>query len=251
MKPPPKTLLKLAGLLSKKKSRRNESLSIAEGVKLVEEALSANIPLYSVFFTEDKLNEHPDLAKQVEGTGARVYPVGEAEMKKISTVKTPPGIVALYRTDFTPVSRNTGLIVALQGISDPGNLGTILRAADWFGAEKALLSEEAAELHHPAAVRGSMGAVFRLPVVENTDLVTELSGLKASGWKVAVAATRGGQNPRPLKPAVLLLGDEQGRLPGELEALADVHFTIRKIGSGESLNLSAASSILLYEMSKV
>ncbi len=246
---PPRNLIKLAGLLKRKKYRRLEKLSTAEGVKLITEALLAGIPLHSGYFTGETAQEHPQLVKKVRDARTEAFALSPGELARISTLKTPPGCMVIYRTDFQLPARESGLVVALHQISDPGNLGTILRSADWFGVSKVLLSKGSAELHNPAVVRGSMGAAFRLPVEEDMDLLTALQELKRGGLRLIIPALRGGISPRRIEgDAALIMGDEQGRLPEAITALADEIFSIPKLGKGESLNLSVACSILLYEM---
>lgn len=248
---PPRALTKLVMSLKRKKYRQDEKLSIAEGYKLIEEALQAKVPLNTLFVTQDTAEAHEDLIKKIQMMKIPVYSASPGEMERLSPLKTPPGILAVYRTDYTPPQRKNGLTVALYKISDPGNLGTIIRTADWFGASKILLSKDSAELHNPSTVRGSMGAVFRLPAEEEVDLPSYLNNLKNQDYKIVLAQTRGGQSPYPVKGKVVLVtSDELGSLPKEIEELADYEFTIHKKGYGESLNLASAVSILLYAITE-
>lgn len=246
---PPRQLMKLAGLLKRKKYRRLENLSTAEGVKLIEEALAAEVPLHSAFFTREAASESAALVDRLGKAGAEVFALSPAELERISSLKSPPGSLIIYRTNFAPPEKDSSFILALHQISDPGNLGTIIRSADWFGIRKIMLSPSSAELHNPVVVRGSMGAVFRLPVETDVDLVEAVENLKREGNRVIIAAARGGTPPRRISgKIILILGDEQGRLPAEIEGLADDRITIPRLGEGESLNLAAAGSIMMYEL---
>ena len=239
--------IKLTASLKKKKYRRLESLSIAEGSKLAAEALKAGIPVHSVFFTAEAAEEHSGLVELIMQRQIAVFSCSPSDMVRMCWLKTPPGCLLVYKTDFQPPSREGGLLLGLYQISDPGNLGTIIRTADWFGAGKILLSEGSAELHNPAVVRGSMGSVFRIPVKAGVDLSSEAENLKRSGYKIAIAVTKGGKPPFALSnKSALIMGDEMGRLPAEIEGMADISITIPRRGGGDSLNLAAACSILLY-----
>ena len=240
-------MIKVVGSLKQKKYRRLEGLSTIEGQKLIEEALISKTPLHSAFFTEKSVEDSPELLRNLKDGGVEIFSVSPGEMERLSPLKTPPGCLVVYKTDFKPVGNETGFVLAVNKISDPGNLGTIIRTADWFGVSRIFLAEESAELHNPSTVRGSMGAVFRVPIFEDSDLTEVISSLKSENYKVIVASTRGGNPPHKAEGKVaVLIGDEQGNLPEELKSLADEEMTILRIGNGESLNISIASGILFY-----
>jgi len=247
----PRPLTKLVMSLKRKKYRMEEGLSTAEGFRLIEEALKEKVPLHSAFFTLEALQQLKETVVKITSQGIKVYKVSPGEMERLSPLKTPPGSLIVYETNFTPAPRKGNIIVALYKISDPGNLGTVIRTSDWFGAVKVILSQESAELHNPSTVRGSMGAIFRIPVETEVDLPAELHRLKSLGYKIAVALTRGGQKPFRIKEDVILVtGDEYGELPEEVVSLANYKLTIPQKGGGESLNLASAVSILLYAMTE-
>jgi len=244
-------LARLIMSVKRKKYRQLEGLSTAEGIRLIEEALNAEVPLHSAVFTLEAMENHPRLLAAIREKGIEVFKAAPAEMERLSPLKSPPGCLVVYKTDYEPAARGGNLIVGCHRISDPGNLGTVIRAADWFGVSKVLLSEESAELHNPSTVRGSMGSVFRMPFESGIDLNERIAGLKLEGYKAAVALTRGGEKPQRVEDkTILITGDEYGELPAEIEETADYRFTIPKRGQGESLNLAAAASILLYAMTE-
>ena len=248
---PSRALISLVMSLKRKKYRLMEKLSIAEGSRLIEEALQENIPLHSAFFTLPAVESCAGSITAIMEKGGEVYKVSPGEMERLSPLKTPPGSLIVYRTDFTPPERKGKVSIALHKISDPGNLGTIIRTADWFGVTKVILSEESTELHNPSTVRGSMGSIFRMTVDRSVDFVQELANHKEAGYIIAMGVTRGGKNPFRLNEDVILVtGDEYGTIPEEIEAMADHRFTIPQQGGGESLNLASAVSILLYAMSE-
>ena len=241
--------IKLVSSLKQGKYRRIHKLSTAEGIRLIEEALSAGIPLHSAYFTSEVSDTNPEIIERLLKKGCPVYHCAPSEMERISPLKTSPGCLIVFRTDFQLKAKSGKLVLGLHQTSDPGNLGSILRTADWFGVSKVLLSNESAELHHPSVVRGSMGAVFRLPVIAEVDLMEEINELVNQGYKLVVSQTRGGCKPFAVEGKILLiLGDELGALPAEIAEAADFHFTIPRIGGGESLNLASACSILLYAL---
>lgn len=243
--------IKLTASLKKKKCRKQEDLSTAEGSKLLSEALMAGIPIHSVFFTAVSADDNAELVKSILRRKISAFSCSPSDMARMSSLKTPPGCLMVYKTDFQSPPREGGLLLGLYQISDPGNLGSIIRTADWFGVAKMLLSEDSAELHNPAVVRGSMGSVFHIPVETGVDLSSEVESLKRSGYKIAIAVATSGGPPSAVRgKTALIMGDEMGNLPAEIEGLSDIKFTIPRKGCGESLNLAAACSILLYVLTK-
>ncbi len=246
---PSRATVKLAMSLKRKKYREIEKMSTIEGRKLIEEALNSSIPLYAAFFTIDAIRTNQDLVSKIASRNVKLYRVSPGEMERLSPLKSPPGCLAIYQSDFIIPVRRGNIITALYKISQPGNLGSVIRTADWFGVAKVILSDESAELHNPSTVRGSMGAVFRMPIERYDDFSEIILKLKEQNHKIALSVTRGGINPQPLPGKVVLVtGDEQGTLPQKVADLADVKFTIPKYGKGESLNLASAVSVILYAM---
>jgi TrmH family RNA methyltransferase len=247
---PTRAQSKLVTSLKHKKYRRLERFSTVEGSKLIEEAISAGVPLHSAYFTLESAQENADLVENLQRFDIEVFNCSPGEMERMSSLKTPPGCLLVYKTDFQPKTRKGNLILGLYQISDPGNLGTLIRSADWFGVSSILLSKDSAELHNPATVRGSMGAVFRIPVETEVDLGERIRFLKKSGWKIVLTVTRQGDPPIALScQTVLVMSDEYGRLPAKIEEMADYRFTIPRKGEGESLNLAVAGSIVMYVLS--
>lgn len=251
MQKAPRSILQLAASLKHKKYRQSEGLSIAEGAKLTTEALKSGVPARFALFTAEAAEKFTDLVNDLTMKGVDSFIIGPGEMKRVSPVKSPSGCVLVYRTDFQPPERSSGLILGLYRVSDPGNLGSLLRTADWLGISRVALSTMSAELHNPATVRGSMGAVFRLPVECNVNIIKYAVSLKSEGWRIVIPHTQNGDKPKAVgSRTALFMGDEQGQLPVSLVELADYVFTIPRRGKGESLNLAAAGAILLYAMSK-
>lgn len=247
---PSRALIRLVGSLKQKKHRKLNELSTIEGYKLIEEALTAKTPLHSAFFTERCMEDSRELIQKLNEVEVEIFSISPGEMERLSPLKTPPGCLAVYKTDFKPSGNETGFVLGVNKISDPGNLGTIIRTADWFGVSRIFLAEESAELHNPSTVRGSMGAVFRVPIFEDSNLSEVIASLKSEDYYVIVASTRGGNPPHKTDGKVaVLIGDEQGNLPEELKSLADEEITIPRIGNGESLNISIAGGILFYILS--
>ncbi len=225
--------------------RRQSGLALGEGVKLWEEALRWGAGVETVLFTPDRQPERiPE--------GVRAVRVPEALMEALSPVKTPQGLLFLVRRpDPAPPERLTGrCYLLLDGVQDPGNVGTIWRTADAFGADGLLLTGASADPWHWKTVRASMGAAFRLPVweVETAALggLFERSGLPLYGTAlredtVDVRAFSGAA-------AVVALGSEGRGLSGEVLALCRQTWKIPMTPRCESLNVGAAAAVVLWEL---
>jgi len=217
---------------------------LGDGVKLLAEAAHWGAELTTVVFTAGTvLPELPD--------GVRLVEVPEDVMQSVSPMATPQGTLFLAKIpDLTPpVVLNGGRYLALEGVQDPGNIGTILRTADAFGADGLFLLPGCADLYHFKTVRSSMGAVFRLPAwscsLEDLISLAERSGLSLIG--TALREDTADVRQTDLTRSVVLLGSEGRGL--SCEALAVCRKTVRipMAQRCESLNVAAAAAVLLWE----
>ena len=167
-----KNQLKLITSLQQKKYRNKHGLFIAEGIKVVNELLNSNFDCEFLFHTEDFLVDHR--VKNVVIT--------ENELKKISTLKTPNKAVGLFRIPKPRSFEDQGLIVALDGVNDPGNLGTIIRLCDWFGVEQLVCSKNTVDCYNQKVVQSSMGSLSRVSIFyQDLNLVLNETALPVYG----------------------------------------------------------------------
>ena len=140
------------------------------------------------------------------------------------------------------------VVVALDIIGDPGNLGSIIRSADWFGVQAVLLGRQSVDLYNPKVVRSTMGSIFHLPIVQDLDLLAALSHARELGYTIYGADTEGETHfdkVRFAQRSVIVLGNEAWGLSDAVRKLTDVRVAIRRYGSAESLNVGVACGILL------
>ena len=247
----------LARLAREKKYRLTTGEMVCEGEKMLFEALSSGVRVTSVLLRMDGRTEQTAdralLARAVE-QGARLYQAGEAVFSAACDVETPQGLVfscvrPLRRQALTGVSR----AVLLDGIQDPGNLGTILRTADAFALDAVILCEGCTDPTAPKVVRATMGAAFRQPVWQ-LPLREAVAALRGGGLTVYAAALE--PDSVPLPPAGLparsavIIGNEGNGVTKEALALCDQKLIIPMAGRAESLNASVAASILIWEMTR-
>lgn len=233
--------------------RAGEQGILLEGVKLVREAMDANHPLEMVWFTEPFRKQHPDLVNTLSDLEYPLKQVGSRIMKQLSSLETPPGIVAvgsqpnfIFRQPGDPFS----LIVVLCKVQHPGNLGGVIRSGDYFGADEVWLGNGSADPYGSKTVRGSMGAIFRLPVVRPDDLNDKIRRFHAAGatvWAASANNDNAEVSIAPAGPRILLIGGEsRGLTQAELD-LADHQVRIPGSRRSESLNLSVAAGILIFQ----
>ncbi len=241
-----KTKVKYIQSLGQKKFRQSEGMFLAEGPKLVTELLQ-EVPqlVQEVFATVDWIEENGGLLNQLN-----CMPVNEAMLEKISLLSTPNKVVALVKQFEAPdnIELKNQIILALDGVQDPGNLGTIIRIADWFGVHQIVCNHDTAELYNPKVVQSTMGSIARVGVVYKN----LAEWLPAAKKEVCIYATAlDGINvasDKKIKEGVIIIGNEsKGVSPGLLE-LANVKLTIKRKGKAESLNAAVATGILLSHL---
>ncbi len=231
--------------LSQKKHRDAEGVFIAEGPKLVAELLSGSFTaLVQVYATEAWVDSSQAQLKP----GSPVTTVSEAELDRISLLTTPNQVLALFKKPNREGLRLSGTITLfLDTIQDPGNMGTIIRCADWFGITQVVCTEDSTDAYGPKAVQASMGSIGRV-AVEYTDLIEKLK--KESGLSV-YAATLDGQtigSVDRIKEGVIMIGNESRGLNRELIRLSTCQVSIPKTGGAESLNAAVATGIILSHL---
>ncbi len=242
--------------LSDRKYRQKEKLFFFEGKKLLSEALDKNIPLVRVFATEENAALLASLPKNVE-----TYLVSDSVYEKISAENSPEGVFCVARhldrlhknaTIYNMIEKGSRFMAV--SVRDPGNLGTIMRSAKAMGIDCLLLSADCADLYHPRVIRGAMGALFSLPTLTVSDPVASVDALRKTGYKVyATALTPTAMDVRKVEitpSTCFIVGNEGHGLPKEIVDAADSAVIIPMNPGSESLNVAAASSLLLWEMGK-
>ncbi|MGQ9598606.1 MAG: TrmH family RNA methyltransferase [Anaerolineae bacterium] len=246
--------------LRQRKVREREGRFLIEGIRAVEEALTCGVPVETLIYAPSLwISERARaLVEQIEP--ARHLVLSDELFRSLSDREDPQGIAALVRIEDHPLtvirpSDNLLVIVAYQ-LRDPGNLGAIIRTADAAGASGVVVVEPSVDLYDPQTVRATMGSLFALPVVRietETALFDWCGALKASGLPVLVVASsaRGTRLHFEVEfrgPVVLLVGNERYGLPDSVRQKADVLVRLPMFGRATSLNVSAATAALVYEI---
>ncbi|MBQ6679263.1 MAG: RNA methyltransferase [Lachnospiraceae bacterium] len=249
-------LLKEAALLNKKAVfRKEKGLFVAEGLNLCEEAPPERIR--ALFYTDAFAAEHPAFFRERAGMRAAGVPflrVPENDFLRASDTRTPQGVMALvscFRYDADQLlCRENGLFLILETLQDPGNLGTILRSAEAAGVTAVFIGAGSADIYNPKTVRATMGALFRVPFIENVCVPDVVRMLGARGIKTCAAALQGSvpyDSVDYTGPSAFLIGNESSGLTEESIALSDQAVRIPMQGKVESLNAGVAAALLVFE----
>lgn len=232
--------------LREKKQREAEGLFVVEGAKVVAELLAAGFTLRELYATEAW---HPPAG--LAASSAKLQRVTTEEMARMSHFPTPSPVLALAaipQRALDPTSLRRGLTLALDGVQDAGNVGTLLRIADWFGFARVLLSSECADLFHQKVINASMGSFARVAAFR-VDLAAMLAAAPAS---VPVFGCdldgRSVYEVPPTEDAVVVVGSEGRGLSAPVAARISERVTIPRIGAAESLNAAVAAGIVCAQL---
>jgi RNA methyltransferase, TrmH family len=242
--------------LSQKSARDELGLFVAEGLRLVGEAAGSAFEIPEAFSTGEfsATAEGARLMGMLGARGTVCRELTPRELAQCADTVTPQGVIALVRIRSESASGlirrlpMPSLAVALDGIADPGNLGSIIRTCDWFGAGGILLGKGSVDPYNPKAVRSTMGGIFHVPVVTGLDLAAVAATAREAGYTVYVAEAGADLDESDVEWAersLIAFGSEAHGVSEDLTRAADSRVSVRRYGSAESLNVGVACGILL------
>ncbi len=242
--------------LASRRFRDKEKVFLVEGVRSVEEAFASGWRVEEVIYCPSLLKGEraQKLVERAAGEGLLVE-AGERDFLEMAGTVTPQGVLALVRRrDFTlaDVGRAPcpALLVVVDGVQDPGNLGTIIRSADAAGAGGVLILKGTADAFNPKTLRATMGSIFHLPVIQDLLPGEVIDFLAGMGVKILAGVPEGGKNLWECDlrgPCAVAVGSEASGISGEIMAGADEAVSIPMPGGAESLNAAVSAAIILYE----
>ncbi|HRL70809.1 MAG TPA: RNA methyltransferase [Flavobacterium sp.] len=234
-----KNQIKLITSLQQKKYRTANKLFFAEGVKVIRELLESNFVLEHLYSTQNDFEEVSNERKTI---------IDDSDLKKISALTTANTCLAVFKMPAEKQIIEKGLVLALDSIRDPGNLGTILRLCDWFGISQVLCSKETVDLYNPKVVQATMGSISRVNV-NYIDLNLFVAQTKLPVFGTFMDGTSIYKSALPAD-GVIIMGNEANGISTELEKLILNRLTIPRFGAlqkTESLNVATATAIILSE----
>lgn len=231
--------------LHQKKYRKESGIFIIEGIKSITEFINSSYQLHSLYYTTPYVSLLPKI-----DTNIKLFEVNNAELNKISTLQTPQGILALVYTptqqSLNPKTLQNCFSLVLDDVQDPGNFGTIIRTADWFGIKNVICSPNTVEAYNPKTVQATMGSLCRVNVFY-TDLNSFLSEVNIPVF----GALLNGNDIYATKwsnEGLILLGNEGHGIATNLQSKITVHVTIPRFGQAESLNVAVSAAIFCSEL---
>ncbi len=253
------SLVKQIRKLHSTKERNKQQLFLLEGTHLLEEACAVSYPLDAVCCTSQWYETHPQLWEVICRQCYRVEIVSPEVLAAMATTVNPDGIVAIAKRCCKQIAQKetqprqipfTGLVLALETVQDPGNLGTMIRTAAAAGASGLWLSEDSVDLDNPKVLRASAGQWFRLNMAVSADLQTTVRQSQQAGMQVIATLPNADLTYWQVdwrKPSLILLGNEGAGLSADLAALADIQVKIPLSPGVESLNVGITAALMLYE----
>ena len=237
-----KNQIKLITSLQQKKYRKQHQLFFAEGVKVIEELLRSKYELQTLFVTEPL---------DFKVANDKIHTISPAELKKISALTTPNTCLAVFKIPTENFSLKEGLLVALDDVRDPGNLGTIIRLCDWFGVEQLICSPETVDIYNPKVVQATMGSIGRVTILY-TDLVPFLKATRLPVFGTFMDGENIYKQDLPSN-AILIMGNEANGISDEVAQCITSKLAIPRFGQlqeTESLNVATATAIILSEFKR-
>ncbi len=244
--------LKKIRQLQQKKYRYEYRQFLVEGVKGVQEALAAK-RVRLLMIEESKQQLLHTLIMDAAQQGIEIRIVSAKDAESVKTTETFAGVLAVCDMTSASLADVAGTVICLDTLQDPGNVGTIIRTADWFGVSHILLSENCVDPYNEKTVRSSMGSLFHVQLYQSTNIIQDVGYLqKQHGYQVHGLTLHG----RPLSPDIvfsvrdcLVFGSESHGLSSDLEKMLHARYTIPGIGQAESLNVAIAAGIVLSRVS--
>ena len=238
--------------LADKKYRDQENCYIIEGIKLLEEAIQEKAKIKKIVICEElaKISEiSKNLMKEI--TNYDCICVTEKIFKTLTQVMNPQGVLAVINknNETNEIKYDEDIIVALDDIQDPGNLGTILRTVDSVGLTQLIVSKGTADAYNPKVVRSTMGAIFRVNIIEVENLKESIEIIRKNNYNLLVTSLQTNDSVYDIdyNKKVIVIGNEANGVSEEIQEIADNKVKIPMLGKTESLNASVATGVILYE----
>jgi len=234
--------------LHQKKYRKEHGLFIVEGIKSIQEFFQSSYQIHTIFYNSEQYNLLPKLPANIN-----LFEVKNAELDKISTLQTPQGFLALVHIpknkelDLKELKNEFTLV--LDGVQDPGNMGTIIRTADWFGFKNIICSADSVEVFNPKTVQATMGSLARVNIYE-----ADLPALLEKNTIPVFGALLDGESIYKTQwgaEGLVILGNEGKGISAEVIKKVNKPVTIPKIGEAESLNVAVSAAIFCAELVRV
>ncbi len=247
---PVKDLLKL----EKRSFRDEQGVFLIEGKKVFQEAREAKLVMEQILVSEKFMRENREFLAALNLNFRDFTIISDYNAGRMAETTTPTGLFAVIKKPTVTLAdvSQANQIVVLEDIRDPGNLGTMIRTADWFGIKAIILTSTGVDTYNSKVIRATMGSLFHLKIYVAERLLSDLNELKKQGFQMVVTRPETKSTLQSIKVAkrCFIFGNESAGTSPEVDEIADAVFSIPKYGPAESLNVSVAFGITLHELSK-
>jgi TrmH family RNA methyltransferase len=241
--------------LEKRRFRDEEGVFLIEGKKILEEAKKTGVEIRQILVTDKFLREQKEFLKSTSIDQRELTTIADHNAQRLSSTEAPQGIFAVCnkpKVEFEDLIKGD-LVVACDNIRDPGNFGTMIRTADWFGVKAIITSSTNVDPYNDKVIRSSMGSLFHLKIYVSSDLESDLRELKKESFIIVSTRPEAKQTAaeflqRKIPKVCLVMGNESTGTSPEIDAVADTEIAIPKYGQAESLNVAVSFGILLNEL---
>lgn len=248
--------IKIARSLSKKKFRNKHSLFLVEGIRCCEELIASNYLIDHLFYTSSGLSNVriKDLLADLDSQNISCEEISSEKMNFIADAVTSQDIIAIAQIPDSTLEidlLNMNRVFCFESISDPGNLGTIIRTASWFGVDAIVLSTGSVDFYGPKVVRSSAGGLFNIPIINEVTLIDFLERAREADFEIIATLPHSGKSIHEIdfpNKALFMFGSEADGLSAPLISAADTLLSIQAKSTGESLNLAISCGIILGVM---
>lgn len=234
--------------LKEKKHRIKSNKYLIEGLRFVEEAIKSKVSIDSIIFTESFKEKNPDLFLKIN-ENIKLIQMNETLLKQLCSTENPQGIVGVINMQNKEL-KSGELVVLVDKVQDPGNMGTIIRTAHAAGAAGIVMTKGTVDIYNDKTLRSTMGSIFYIPIVEDNSL-DFVKSLKKEGYKLVVSSLQGKNNffEENLQGKVMIaVGNEGNGVSDEVYDIADIKVKIPMPGEAESLNVAVATSIMILSL---
>ncbi len=233
--------------LKEKKHRVKNNKYIIEGLRFVDEALKSGVSIDSIIFTENFKEKNEEFFSNIP-ENIRLIQMNEALLKQLCSTENPQGVLGVVNMQNKEL-KGGELVILVDKVQDPGNMGTIIRTAHAAGASGIIMTKGTVDIYNDKTLRSTMGSIFYIPVVEDNSL-EYVKSLKEEGYKLVVSSLQGKNNffEENLQGKVIIaVGNEGNGVSDEVYEISDIKVKIPMPGNAESLNVAVATSVMIYE----
>lgn len=233
--------------LKEKKHRVKNNKYIIEGLRFVDEALKSGVSIDSIIFTENFKEKNDEFFSKISAN-VKLIQMNESLLKQLCSTENPQGVLAVVNMQNKEL-KDGELVILVDKVQDPGNMGTIIRTAHAAGASGIVVIKGTVDIYNDKTLRSTMGSIFYIPVVED-DSLEYIKSLKEDGYRLVVSSLQGKNNffEEDLQGKVIIaVGNEGNGISDEVYEISDVKVKIPMPGNAESLNVAVATSVMIYE----